>query len=39
MRLLQTRNAVGYIDTKKSIESRSLEGVYGIADILKPKIE
>lgn len=39
MCLLQTQNVVGYINTKKSIESRSLARVYGIADILKPKIE
>lgn len=38
MRLLQTQNVTFYRYAIKSIES-SLARVYGVADILKPKIE
>lgn len=39
MHLLQTQNVAFFIYAKKSIEGSSLARVYGIADILKPKIE
>lgn len=39
MRLLQTQNVVFYMYAIKSIEGSSLARVYGVADILKPKIE
>lgn len=39
MRLLQTQNVAFYMHAIKSIEDSSLARVYGVADILKPKIE
>lgn len=39
MRLLQTQNAGFYMHAIKIIEGSSLTRVYGVADILKPKIE
>lgn len=39
MLLLQSQNVAFYIYAIKIIESGSLARVYGIADILKPKIE
>lgn len=39
MLLLQTQNVAFYMYTIKIIEDSSLTRVYGVADILKPKIE
>ena len=39
MLLLQTQNVAFYMYAIKFIEGSSLTRVYGIADILKPKIE
>lgn len=39
MLLLQTQNVVFYMYAIKFIEDISLARVYGVADILKPKIE
>lgn len=39
MRLLQTQNVAFYMYAIKSIEGSGLARVYGVADILKPKIE
>lgn len=39
MRLLQTQNVAFYIYAINIIEGSSLARVYGVADILKPKIE
>lgn len=39
MHLLQTRNVAFYMYAIKCIEGSSLARVYGVADILKPKIE
>lgn len=39
MHLPQTQNVAFYMYAIKSIEGSSLARVYGIADILKPKIE